>query len=103
MRKSAVVLLLLLVVIFVAAKQFRLGCPTLGNPGADAGWTALRAGRLRPADSAFTAALEQCPEHVGARTGMGYTDLRRGRDGEAGRWFDAVLRDDSTVVDALVD
>ena len=102
MRKSAVFLLLLLVMVFVAAKQFRLGCPTLGNPGATAGWTALRAGRFRAADSAFSEALKQCPDHIGARTGMGYTELRRGRDGEAARWFDGVLRDDSTVADAMV-
>ena len=84
----------------VSAGQER--CPAAGNPGAEAGWAALRAGRLNEARQSFSLSLEQCPFHLGARTGTAYVNLREGRDEEARAELEAVLEVDPESVDALI-
>jgi Tetratricopeptide repeat len=77
-------------------------CPAAGNPRAEAGWTAYRAGDMPAARAAFEAALRACPRHEGARTGLGYVALRQDRTDEARALFDAVVTAAPENVDALV-
>ena len=77
-------------------------CPEAGNPGAEAGWSALGTGRLEIAREAFSQALELCPFHLGARTGLGYVELREGLDQEAKVRFEGVLDSQPGNVDVLV-
>src|SRR5688500_9695373 len=77
-------------------------CPAAGNPAAERGWNAYRAGDMAAARTAFEAALRACPRHDGARTGLGYVALREERTDEARRLFDAVVADAPRNVDALV-
>jgi hypothetical protein len=76
-------------------------CPAAGNPQAERGWTAYRAGDIPAARTAFEAALRACPRHEGARTGLGYVELRQDRTAEARRLFEGVVADAPRNVDAL--
>jgi tetratricopeptide (TPR) repeat protein len=89
----------LLVPRIVAAQEV---CPAAGNPATEAGWAALRDGRLAEARERFSQALVLCPFHLGARTGSAYVDLREGRDDEARAGLAGVLEADPGSVDALV-
>jgi hypothetical protein len=51
--------------------------------------------------SSFLEALEVCPFHLGARIGLGYVDLREGRDDSARERLEAVSEAVLENVDAL--
>jgi len=68
----------------------------------DSAWLEYRAGRLANAEQLFRAATAECAGHPGARTGLGYTALRRNQVGEARVWFESVLAEYPETVDALV-
>jgi len=77
-------------------------CPAAANPASQEGWTAFRANRLDEARERFSQAASVCPEHVGARTGLAYVDLREGRDEAARQGFSWVLERDGMNLDALI-
>ncbi len=77
-------------------------CPEAGDPAVEAGWAALREGRLADARGSFYRARSWCPYHRGARTGLAYVDLREGRDEEARVELEAVLEVSPESVDALI-
>ncbi len=54
-------------------------CPARADSLAEAGWTALGAGRVDSAGARFAAGLALCPAHVPSRIGRGYVALREGR------------------------
>lgn len=91
-----------LAAVFLALPAHAQECPAAGNPRAEAGWTAYRAGDAAAARREFTAALRVCPAHVGARTGLGYAALRENAADEARRLFQGVVAESPDNVDALV-
>lgn len=66
----------------------------------DAAWDRFRAGEIEAAGSAFRASLERCPEHRGARVGLGYVALRQGRLERARSRFRGVSAEFPSDVDA---
>lgn len=68
----------------------------------DSAWTEYRAGRIDAAERTFRGATARCASHTGARTGLGYSALRRNQLREARVWFEDVLTDQPAVVDALI-
>jgi len=77
-------------------------CGYLVDALVDSAWAEYRAGQITTAEAGFRAATAQCAGHPGARTGLGYTALRRNQLGEARVWFEDVLIDHPELVDALV-
>lgn len=106
MIRGATIRALLLSAVFSGGLPGGLGaqdpCPGAAGPDAEAGWAAYRAGDMAAARARFADALERCPAHHYARTGMGYVDLREGRTGRALELFGIVLDAEPDNVDALV-
>ncbi len=102
MLKTWLILGAALVALSIAGWYTREACPRIANERAAAGWTAYRRGDMTAANVSFREAGLACRDHIDARVGQGYVDLRVGQPAAARERFDWVLARDPKSVDALV-
>ncbi len=83
-----------------AQSQRGVPCPPAANTVVDAAWQAFRADSVEVAAQRFAAMAAACPRHVGALTGLGFTQLRLGNVPSADSAFRRAVAIDSLSVDA---